>query len=127
MKMKRFGFFSASLIIGLSSIFFLSNSCKHDGIPADQFQKISFKEQIVPIFGNSCGTAKCHDGTGEARYNFNVATDITKSVVPYNASKSKAYQSMISTIQIMPPDGSLTANKRAIVRIWIEQGAKTNF
>jgi hypothetical protein len=122
MKMKRFGFFSASLIIGLSSIFFLSNSCKHDGIPATDMAPVPFT-QVQLIYSSYCG--KCHGGGkgGESRLDLTGYTGIRNSVVPFNSSKSKSYQSMISTIQIMPPDVALPTNERILVRLWIDQGA----
>lgn len=124
MKIKRFGFYSASLLIGLVPVLFLVNSCKHDGIPATDMAPVSFAEVQV-IYSSYCG--KCHDGkSGESRYNFNDPIDILNSVVAGNASKSKSYQSMISTIQIMPPDIAMPTSKRTLIRLWIEQGAKQN-
>jgi hypothetical protein len=129
MKFKQLGLSAVLSASTIFSILFLLNSCKHDGIPADQFPPISFKDQIVPIFQNTCGTAGCHNGNGgESKYNFAdpSGADILSSVVPYDAAKSKAYQAITSTIQIMPPDGSLTTNQRTLIRLWIDQGAKTN-
>jgi hypothetical protein len=126
MKNTKFGFITASLFIGLGSILFLNNSCQHEGIPADQFPSISFKKQIVPIFQNTCGTSGCHDAnSNESEYNYAdpSGADILKSVVPYDATKSKAYQAITSTFQIMPPDGSLSTNQRTLIRLWIDQGA----
>lgn len=124
MKIKRFGYYSASLILGLVSILFLVNSCKHDGIPADQMVPVSFTE-VLPIFTSYCG--KCHDGIrGESGYAYTDYSTIMKSITPGNASKSKAYQAMTSTIQIMPPDIAMPTSKRTLIRLWIEQGAKQN-
>lgn len=122
MKIKQLGFLSASLI--LVFILFMSNSCKHDGIPVTEMSPVPFSE-VKPIFQNYCGT--CHNGIGrESRLNLNDSIGILKAVVPFNASKSKAYQSMISTFQIMPPNIAMPTNKRTLIRIWIEQGANPN-
>jgi uncharacterized membrane protein len=72
-----------------------------------------------------CG--KCHNGNdGESRLNLNDSIGIINAVVPYNADKSKAYQAMVSTLQIMPPDIAMTSNERTLIRLWIEQGASPN-
>lgn len=124
MKIRRFGFLSASLILGLVALLLLVNSCKHSGVPADQMPQICFTEQVLPIFQNSCGTSGCHDGKGgESRLVLTDYTGIMRSITAGSASKSKAYQAMISTFQIMPPNGALSTNKRTIIRLWIEQGA----
>lgn len=127
MKFKRFGNHSALALVSIGVLFLLNNSCKHDEIPADKFQIISFKDQVVPIFQNSCGTKGCHDsGSSEAGYDFTNSEEIYNSLVPSvpkDPSKSKAYRAMTSTFQIMPPNGSLTTTQRTIIRLWIEQGA----
>jgi hypothetical protein len=47
-----------------------------------------------------------------------------KSVTAGNADKSEAYQAITSAFESMPPDNPLPINKRTIIRLWIEQGAK---
>lgn len=124
MKIQRLGFFSAFLLIGLGAVLFTVNSCKHEGVPADQLEQVCFNEQILPIFQNSCGTSGCHDSRGEAGYVFTDYASIMKAINPGNADKSKAYQAITSTFQLMPPDNALPMSKRTLIRIWIEQGAK---
>jgi len=124
MKIRRLGFLSVSLIIGFGAVFLLANSCKHKGIPADQMPQICFTEQVLPIFQNNCGTSGCHDGNGgESRYLFTNYASIMESITPGKASKSKAYQAMVSTFQLMPPNNALSTNNRTLIRLWIEQGA----
>lgn len=106
-------------------LLFLISSCKHDGIPVDQLEQVCFTEQVLPIFQNSCGTSGCHDSKS-ARHGL-IYTDyasIMKSITPGNAAKSKAYQAITSVFEIMPPDNPLPQDKRTIIRVWIEQGAK---
>lgn len=125
MNRTPIGFFSATLILGLGSLLLLVNSCQHEGIPADRMGTICFTEQVLPIFQNSCGTSGCHDSkTAEEGYVFTDYASIMKAITPGNADKSKAYQAMISTFEIMPTDNPLPATKRTIIRLWIEQGAK---
>ncbi len=110
----------ASLVIALLISF---NSCKHEGIPADQFPEICFQDQILPIFQNSC--ASCHGGThGDAGLDFSNYAGIMKAITPGDADKSKAYKAITSTFQIMPPNNALPEDKRILIRIWINQGAK---
>ncbi|HEX7584499.1 MAG TPA: c-type cytochrome domain-containing protein [Prolixibacteraceae bacterium] len=122
MKIKRLEFLSVSLI--LVSVLFLSSSCKHSGIPASEMAPVSFTE-VQPIFQNYCGT--CHNGSGrQGRLDLTNYAGIINSITPGNASKSKAYQAMISTFQIMPPNIAMPTNKRTLIRLWIEQGANPN-
>lgn len=124
MKKPRFTLFSAWLILGLCFALLMTNSCQHDGISADQMTPVPFSKVKV-IFSSYCGS--CHDGKdGEIRYNFNDSIDILNSVIPFNAAKSKSYQAITSTFEIMPPDKALPTNERTLIRLWIEQGAKPN-
>lgn len=124
MNFKRFGNLSAFALVGIAFLFLLNNSCKHDGIPADQMEQICFTNQVLPIFQNSCGTTGCHGSGSENDYNFTDYKGIMEAISAGNASKSKAYQAMTSTFELMPPDNALPESKRTIIRIWIEQGAK---
>lgn len=127
MKKKQIGFRSTLCILTIVAVLILNNSCKHDGVPADQFEQIKFSEQVLPIFQNSCATSGCHDGRGgESDYIFTDYSGIMKSITPGNADKSEAYQAMISTFELMPPKNALSVNKRTVIRLWIEQGAKMN-
>ena len=124
MKFKRFGFFSASVFISLSAILLLNNSCKHDGTPTDQLPQVNFTEQVLPIFQTSCAISGCHTANGgESRYVFSDYAGIMQAVVPGNADKSKAYKSMTSTFQLMPPNSALSTSQRTTIWLWIEQGA----
>jgi len=125
MKGTRNALFPVWLILGLVASLLLINSCRHNGIPADQMEPICFTEQVLPIFQNSCGTSGCHDAkSSENEYIFTDYAHIMKAITSGDASKSKAYEAMISTFEIMPPNNPLPQNKRALVRLWIEQGAK---
>ena len=123
MNIKRTNFLSVIVGFSLLTLFFSFNSCKHDGIPAEQFPAVCFQNEILPIFQNSC--ASCHGSTrGEAGLNFSSYEGIMKAINPGNPDKSKAYQAITSTFQLMPPDNALPEDKRILIRLWIEQGAK---
>lgn len=102
-----------------------TNSCKHEGPAVDQMVEICFAEQVLPVFQNSCATAACHDATtAEKGYVFTDYANIMKAITPGNADKSKAYQAITSASELMPPDNPLPVDKRTLIRVWIEQGAK---
>jgi len=123
MNLKRASFLSVPIAVLLFALFISFNACKHEGIPADQFPEICFQDQILPIFQNSC--ASCHGATrGEAGLDFSTYAGIMKAITPGNADKSKAYKSITSTFQLMPPNNALPEEKRILIRLWIEQGAK---
>lgn len=124
MNFKRFGNLSAFALIGIAGLLLLNFACKHEGIPADQMEQICFTNQVLPIFKNSCGTTGCHSSGSGNGYNFTNYNGIMEAISAGNASKSKAYQAMTSTFQLMPPNNALPESKRTIIRIWIEQGAK---
>ncbi len=124
-NLREFKLTTALLFVVSVSSLLSINSCQHNGIPAEEMEQICFTEQILPIFQNSCGTTGCHDS--KSAHHGLIYTDyasIMKSITPGNASKSKAYQAMTSTFEIMPPDNPLPQDKRTLIRIWIEQGAK---
>lgn len=123
MNYKQLGLRSAGAIAGIAFLIFLNNSCKNEGIPADQMPQICFTEQVYPIFQNSCATAGCHDATAQSGYDFRDTKAILDAVVAGSPDKSAAYQAMTSTFQLMPPKNPLSESKRAIIRLWIEQGA----
>lgn len=123
MNYRQFGLHSARAIAFLSFLHILSNSCQNEGIPADQLEKICFTEQVLPIFQNSCATSGCHDSKGEGGYVFTNYSGIMQAITPGDADKSKAYQAITSTFELMPPDNPLSTEKRTIIRLWIDQGA----
>ena len=124
MNFKRQGYLSILISLVLLPQLFLLNSCQHSGVPADQMPQVCFTEQVLPIFQNSCATSGCHNGQGgESRYVFTDYASIMRAITPGNADKSKAYQAITSTFQLMPPNNALPESKRTLIRLWIEQGA----
>lgn len=125
MKNSRFGLFSAWLMIIPGFVFWITSSCKHEVISAEQMDPICFTEQVLPIFQNSCATSGCHDATtAEKGYVFTDYAGIMKAITPGNAAKSKAYRAITGASELMPPDNPLPIDKRTLIRLWIEQGAK---
>ena len=123
MNFKRTSFSTVTVFSLFITLFISLNSCKHEGVPADQFPEICFQDQILPIFQNSC--ASCHGNSrSEAGLDFSTYSGIMKAITPGDADNSKAYKAITSTFQIMPPNNALPEEKRILIRIWINQGAK---
>jgi len=124
MKLTRLNSFPA-VTFTMVLLIFMCVSCQHEGIPADQMEQICFNQQVLPIFQNSCAISGCHNAqTAEGGYVFTDYSNIMKSITPGNASKSKAYKAITSQIQLMPPHNPLPMDKRILIRVWIDQGAK---
>ena len=119
----KLGYLSALLTIGLGSVIFLVNSCQNEGTPLEKLPLICFESQVLPIFQNNCAVSGCHDSGGESGYDLSYAKGIQDAVVAGNPDKSPAYHAMTSTFKLMPPHNPLPESKRAIIRLWIEQGA----
>ncbi len=124
MKFKQLKLLYLFPIFAIGPVLFLTSSCKHDGVPADQFDQINFTDQVLPIFQTNCATSGCHDNRGESGYVFTDYANIMKAITPGNADKSKAYKAITSTFQLMPPNNALTTSQRTLIRLWIDQGAK---
>lgn len=110
-------------------------------------RQVSYSTEVFPIIQDSC--AECHsgDGEGEAASGFSVAsfddlmagTQYGPVIVPGNAISSTLYL-MISgktdpSIQMPPHEPEALAHGRGepldeeqieTIRIWIDQGAKSN-
>ena len=127
MKTLKIKLIFLPITFGLTSILMLISSCQHESVPANQLEQISFSKQVLPVFQNSCGTSGCHDSkSAENGYVFTDYASIMKSITAGDASQSKAYQAMTSTFELMPPNNALPINKRTLIRLWIDQGAKQN-
>lgn len=126
MNFKRIVLHSATLFLGFTMLSLLNSSCKHDGVPADQMAPVPFAN-VQQVYSEYC--VSCHPGNnggrgGGSRMDFTTYDGILSSVTPGNSSSSKSYQTMISTFQIMPPNGVVPTPKRTLIRLWIDQGAK---
>lgn len=116
---------SLILLFALSFLALIQIRCRHDGLNVATLSPVCYETEIAPIFINSCGS--CH-GQGKDRGGF-IFTDynsIMKSITPFNAQKSVAYQAITGKAftQLMPPGGALSENDRILIRVWIDQGAK---
>lgn len=116
-------YFTLSLLIIITAIAWFT-SCRHDA-DISNLPEMCFERDVLPIFSNSCAISNCHDGTGGEAMGLNSYAQIMNTVTPFNADKSQCYKAITSTWGEgrMPPDQPLSQEKRAIIRLWIEQGA----
>lgn len=115
----------------LIGIFFLTcaiTSCKHDPVGIENQPKICFNESIKPIFESNCNKSECH-GKGGEKYDFTTGKGILEGISPYNPYKSKIYDAITNSWDIMPPNPAkpLSKEQRTLILIWISQGADTTY
>lgn len=125
MQAKRIMFFGSAALVLTATASSLIWSCKHEARGLDQFEKVCFESQILPIFQTSCSLSGCHDAPGgESDYVFSTYEGIMEAISPGNPLQSEAYKSIISSGEnAMPPNQPLSRLNRTLIRIWIEQGA----
>jgi hypothetical protein len=135
--------------VGLFSALVLP-SCKHDplfsgnvdpdpvdttdtsGIPCSP-DTVYFQNQILPLLISRCAMPGCHDAASKQKGV--VLTDYqqvmsTAKVKPFNPGGSDLYEVITDNDpddrMPRPPAAPLTTEQKAMIRKWIEQGAKNN-
>lgn len=113
-------------------IIFFSYSCSHNVDISSVSREICFENEVLPIFQNHCAMSGCHTGSGngggEQLMSLNDYNSVMETITPNDLANSLSFQ--VITAQnwnsIMPPDpySPLSAGQRAIIEIWILQGAK---
>ncbi len=118
-----------TVLIPVLLIMMVLASCEYESVEPveiDPDTEISFKDDIIPIFNESCNSSGCHatgdwepDLTDENAYEALFAGDFIDTANPEN---SELYESMNS--------GSMTEYSTPattqLILTWIEQGAKDN-
>jgi hypothetical protein len=93
-------------------------------------ENISFKNEIQPLFNESC--IQCHGGnlnlTPVLEGNVAYANLLNGYVVVNDAEASTLYKSFLNIdgVPLMPPEGKLSDSKIRLVKGWIDQGALDN-
>jgi hypothetical protein len=96
-----------------------------EGLP----ENVSLKNDLQPIFNQSCNTTGCHDAAPAhdpslvSQNAFNALT-LGNYVNTVDPPKSKLYQEIVSGS--MPPSGALSINQQKLILAWISEGAKNN-
>jgi len=125
------------------SVAFLLMQCKHDTIIPDantQAQQsaqcdsdtVYFVNDILPLYMSGCATTGCHDNqTAKHGVKMTSYTNIiqTGEIRPGRPNDSKAFEVLTEGGEDrMPPSpqASFTSAQIALIRTWIQQGAKNN-
>lgn len=94
---------------------------------------VCFVRDVLPIFISNCTQSGCHNASSRAEgidlssYAAILASAGGRGVIPSNPSSSKVYRSVTGTGgDFMPPspNKALTAEQIALLKKWIEEGAK---
>lgn len=92
---------------------------------------VYFVNEIQPIISSNCTMSGCHDAVTHANgVNLTTYTNIRRYVTPGNAADSKIWEVINKTgSDRMPPAPMLplTAEQKAKIQKWINQGAKNNY
>ncbi|MBK7763444.1 MAG: hypothetical protein IPI46_08720 [Bacteroidetes bacterium] len=135
-------------IISLSIIIMATLACKHEPISTNVIppnnnggttssncspDTVYFTNDILPILISNCTMSGCHDVASHEEGV--ILTDYanimaTADVDPGNATSSDLYKVLIKTdpdkIMPRPPMSPLSATQIAMIKKWIEQGARNN-
>lgn len=91
---------------------------------------VYFANQVMPIISSNCTMSGCHDNITHADgVNLTTYTQIIKYVKPGNPGGSKLYTVLNKSggdRMPPPPKAALTAEQKALIQKWINQGAKNN-
>ena len=78
---------------------------------------VSFEDQVRPLINANCTLANCHDGSNSSLPNFSTIGPLqSRAADVKNRTQSGS----------MPKTGSLTADEKAIVACWVDDGALDN-
>ena len=112
--------------------FFTLTSCEWKEYDPDTvgIENVSFSNDIMPIFNQSCNTVGCHSENG-------VAPDLTPAnayedlinenmIDVANPENSELYIRMTDVTNPMPLTGILSPRKTTTVLVWIREGAQDN-
>lgn len=119
---------SCLLIVGLQC------SCADDGLPKPVKRKVNFEKDIEPILDKHC--YECH-GPDRQRGGLRLderdaalrGSEEGKVIIPGKSDESVLIHLVAETDKgdVMPPKGKALSDKQlALLRAWIDQGAKYN-
>ncbi|MCK5537096.1 MAG: hypothetical protein KAI79_09725 [Bacteroidales bacterium] len=107
-------------------------SCEYEKIeaPVGIIENVSFSNDIIPIFNQSCNAVGCHNAGGispdlsvENAFTVLFTGDMLDLGTPEN---SELYKRMIDVQKPMPLSGILSKSQTDKVLVWIEEGANDN-
>jgi hypothetical protein len=117
--------FKYAALISCFLLFFACYSNKKDisTTTANSLKTISFRDDIVPIL--TSGACGCHNNGTTRAIQFSIKDTIYYSVI---LARSGVYNDMINGKE-HPAEGGIyfTPSQAAIIKTWIQQGAKDNY
>lgn len=89
------------------------------GSPCDT---VKYSAHIQPILTTNCAIPLCHDGTQIAVFTSYAGTSASVS----NTTAATGFVSRVITLHNMPAPHGLPASQIAIIKCWVDAGAKNN-
>jgi hypothetical protein len=123
-------------LVLVSSLSLMCFSCYYDEIIVEEIPElpegteVSFKDDIEPIFTqdtNNC--AACHNGSPQnpdLREGNAYNAIVPQYVIKGDAENSEFYQKLPGNNHPVPVGFTLSGDKIALIKGWIDQGAKNN-
>src|SRR5438445_1446465 len=100
--------------------------------PAFSVEPVDYVRDVKPIFAANC--TSCHGVTKQkADLRLDLYANVKRggqsglAIVPQKSSESRLFQAVTgsrSDVEKMPPKGELTAEQIALLKRWIDEGAK---
>ena len=115
----------------IATIVFFATSCEYkmiEEIKPDipDGEDVSFSEKIEPLFGDCAG---CHSGGISLDLSTNIYTNLTAGSNENGAYINTDEPEQSELVVKLSEDGHssyLTATEKALIELWIEQGAQNN-
>ena len=123
---------TAAVLITLSIFFTCFTSCEWEQMqPIEELpENVSFINDIVPIFNQSCNSVGCHNAGGISpdlsegnAYDVLISDDMLDLNNPEN---SVLYEEIINSKDPMPLSGVLPKSQTDKILVWIREGANNN-
>jgi len=113
-----------------TSLLFLTTSCDYEFVQPKQIitpDSISFEDDIIPIFDASCNFSGCHT-LGHSKVDLTPANAYTDIFVKNLVTTGSPDSSLLYTklVEGGTHNGRSTPAQQAIIKKWIEQGARNN-
>lgn len=119
-------------LLALLSLCIFAFSCTYEKIEpaADLPQNVSFKNDLIPLFNQSCNVIGCHSEGGispdlSETNAYNSLSTIANMIDLDTPENSKIYMRMTDTQSPMPLSGVMPYESK-LVLAWIKEGAKNN-
>lgn len=121
------------IVLSGVSIFFLVSCYKNKTVILDApeiSRVVTFSQDIIPIFNNSCNTSGCHSIGGKspdlsAANAFN-SLAVGNYLNTEDAANSSLYLWMTGKKGTPMPVGGINRDYNALILAWIKQGAQNN-